>query len=214
MSKDDWFRRRSWTHVDRAEFFARLRRSRGAFHKAQYARIQAYELQIVGTQETFLAAVELLDAILANWSSDAQLAAVHHQYAQCLLGLGQQERAIESFRAVFRAQRQKRGQITDAHLDFGWLCITAPLPAMYAEVLMLLDEFQYRPLFPIHIYRDTAIRAIVHESLGDIPRAQEYARAALSAAARTESPLPRHRSLGVVRTTDHPIHDRLTLIAA
>lgn len=127
MSNDDWFRRKRWTPADRADFTARLRRSRGAFHKAQYARIQAYELQTVGTAETLCGAVELLDTILAEWRADAQLAAVHHQYAQCLLGLGHRDRAIDCFREVFSAQRQQRGHITGAHLDFGWLAIIVPL---------------------------------------------------------------------------------------
>jgi hypothetical protein len=69
MSNDDWFRRKTWTPVDCAEFFDCLRRRRGAFHKAQYARIQAYELQNVGTMETLHGAVELLDTILAEWHS-------------------------------------------------------------------------------------------------------------------------------------------------
>lgn len=214
MSNDDWFRRKTWTPADRAAFSARLRRSRGAFHKAQYARIQAYELQTVGTPETLRAAVELLDTILAEWRSEAQLAAVHHQYAQCLLLLGQRERAIESFREVFSTQRQQRGQITDAHLDFGWLAITVPLPQLYSEVLGVLDEFQYAPVFPVQIYRDAAIRAAIHHSRGEARFAREHAQRALASAALTRSPLPRHPTLGVVTATDSDIHAQLQSIVA
>jgi hypothetical protein len=48
---DDWYRRKTWTAEDREEFFTRLRRSRGAFHKAQYARIQAFELLTTRTRD-------------------------------------------------------------------------------------------------------------------------------------------------------------------
>jgi len=214
MSNDDWFRRRTWTPADRAEFSARLKRSRGAFHKAQYARIQAYELQTVGTPETLRGAVELLDTILAEWRSEAQLAAVHHQYAQCFLRLGQQERAIESFREVFRAQRQQPGHITDAHLDFGWLCISVPLPQLYPDVLGVLDEFQYAPVFPVQIYRDATIRAVIHHSRGEHQLARDYAQRALSSAALARSPLPRHPMLGVVTETDPDFHAQLQSIVA
>lgn len=214
MSNDDWFRRKTWTPNDRAEFSARLKRSRGAFHKAQYARIQAYELQTVGTLETLHAAVDLLDTILAEWRSDAQLAAVHHQYAQCLLRLGQQERAIESFREVFRAQRQRPGHITAAHLDFGWLCISVPLPKFYSEVLGALDEFQYAPVFPVQVYRDAAIRAIIHHSRSEHQIARECAQRALSSAALTRSLLPRHPTLGVVTAPDLGFHAQLQSIVA
>jgi len=214
MSKDDWFRRKTWSPADHADFYARLRRSRDAFHKAQYARIQAYELQTVGTPETLRGAIELLDAILAEWRSEAQLAAVHHQYAQCFLLLSQRERAIESFREVFSAQRQQRGHITNAHLDFGWLAITVPLPQLYSEVLGVLDEFQYAPVFPVQIYRDAAIRAAIHHSHGEPSLAREHAQRALASAALTRSPLPQHPTLGVVTAMDSDVHAKLQSIVA
>jgi len=214
MSNDDWFRRRTWTSADRADFLAHLRRSRGAFNKAQYARIQAHELQSVGTPETLRGAVELLDTILAEWSSEAQLAAVHHQFAQCFLLLGQRERAIESFRAVFSTQRQQRGHITDAHLNFGWLAITVPIQSLYSEVLGVLDEFKYAPVFPVQIYRDAAIRAAIHHSRGEDHFARDFAQRALASAALTRSPLPRHPTLGVVSRTDSDVHAQLLSILA
>jgi hypothetical protein len=212
MSNDVWFRRKTWTPADRADFSARIRRSRGAFHKAQYARIQAYELQTVGTPETLRGAVGLLDTILAEWRSEAQLAAVHHQYAQCFLLLGQWERAVESFREVFSTQRLQHGHTTDAHLDFGWLVITVPMPPLYSEVLGVLDEFQYAPVFPIQIFRDAAIRAVIHHSRGEVLLARDYAQRAL--AALTRSPLPRHPTLGGVTAVDSDVHAQLQSIVS
>ena len=214
MPNDDWFRHKTWTPADRAEFFARLRRSRGAFHKAQYTRIQAYELQTIGTQDAFRGALDLLDMILTEWRSEAQLAAVYHQYAQCFLGLDQQLRAIESFHEVFQAQRKQPGHITDAHLDFGWLCISVPLPESYSDALGLLDEFHYAPVFPVQIYRDAAIRAVILHSRGERKLAREFALRALTSAEVTRSPLPRHPTLGVVTETDPEIHARIQSIAA
>jgi hypothetical protein len=40
MSKTEWFRRDTWTDIDRDDFIARLKRARGAGNKAQYLRIQ------------------------------------------------------------------------------------------------------------------------------------------------------------------------------
>lgn len=214
MSNDEWFRRTTWTQQDQVEFFARLRRSRGAFHKAQYARIQAYTLQRVGTSEMLRSAIELLDMILAEWHSGAQLAMVHHQYTDCFLLLGQRERAIDSFRAVFCTQRQNRGTITRAHLDFGWLAVTVPLPELYSEVLEVLDEFQYAPVFPNQIYKDAAIRALIHHARGEDRLARDYANRALSAASRTRSPLPQRPTLGLVTNTTTPVQVQLQSIAA
>ena len=213
MPSDDWFRRKSWTEEDRADFTARLRRSRGAFHKAQYSRIQAYELQTVGTKENLLGAIELLDTILAEWKSEAQLAAVHHQYAQCLVLLGHRDRAIDHFREVFATQRVQRGHITSAELDFGWLAITIPMPSLYDEVLGVLDEFR-SGVFASEIYRDAAIRAIIHHSRGEHRPARDFAQLALNSAAVTKSQLPRHPGVGLVNSPDPDVHAQLQSIVA
>jgi len=41
MATEEWFRNTTWNKDIDAEFEARLKRSRGSFHKAQYLRIQA-----------------------------------------------------------------------------------------------------------------------------------------------------------------------------
>ena len=41
MATDDWYRNTTWDDKIEADFEARLKRSRGAFNKAQYLRIQA-----------------------------------------------------------------------------------------------------------------------------------------------------------------------------
>jgi hypothetical protein len=128
--------------------------------------------------------------------------------------LGQQELAIESFREVFRVQRQQPGHITDAHLDFGWLCISVPITQFYLEVLGVLDEFQYAPVFPIQIYRDAAIRAVIHHSRGQHQLAGDYAKRALSSSALPRSPVQRHPTLGVVTKPDSGIHAQLKSIVA
>jgi hypothetical protein len=139
---DDWFRRKTWTPKDREEFFGRLRRSRGARSKAQYARIQAYELLTTRTPEAYLAALELLDTILVEWREDAQLASVYHHCAECYVGLVDLPRAIDAYHQVFETQRVRKGELTMAHLDFGWLVATTPLPNLYDEALALLGEFR------------------------------------------------------------------------
>ena len=41
MASGDWYRNNDWNDTIETEFEARLKRSRGAFNKAQYLRIQA-----------------------------------------------------------------------------------------------------------------------------------------------------------------------------
>ncbi len=211
MADDNWYRKKTWTIEDQSAFMSRLRKSRGAFHKAQYARIQALELQYVGTTETILASIQLLDMILAEWSSEAQLAMIHNQYAECYLALSQYDHAIESFREVFNVQRKQYGYISNAHLDFGWLAISAPFPNLYTEVLDVIDEFK-QTTFPDTIYKDAAIRSIIYTERQDFKAAKVYAKLALSCAAITSPILPRLPKFGLVTKLDTGIQSQLQAI--
>lgn len=213
MSDDNWYRRKSWSPADRAEFQTRNARSRGARSKAQYARIQAYELQQVGGKSEIAGAMELLEQTLSQWRSEAELAAVYHQYGQCQLIVGNAQGAVESFRKAFEVQRSKPGWKTTAHLDFGLLCISHPLPELYEEALALLDEFQYPESFPIYAFKDAAIRAIVYAACGEPNIAREHAARALGSIGK-KSIFKRHSELGVVDHVDPRLEKQLRAIAA
>ena len=103
MSKTEWYRRSTWTEQDREEFTARLNRSRGAFYKAQYLRIQAAHLAEAGLHA---AAIELLDLLLLKFPEKNDLPFAHRQKAIALGRLRQTESAIEEFRAALAAQRE------------------------------------------------------------------------------------------------------------
>jgi tetratricopeptide (TPR) repeat protein len=212
LMADDWYRRKTWTAEDREEFFTRLRRSRGAFHKAQYARIQAFELLTTRTRDAYVAALELLDLILTEWRDDAQLASVYHHRAECFIGLGDRLSALDAFRQVFQTQRVSRGELTAAHLDFGWLVATAPIPELYDEALAVLDEFGHE-IFPVQRYRASAIRALIFDSLGQREQAQIHAHAALQETEATHSGFRYHACLGLVDLPDERTHNRLKTIA-
>src|ERR1700733_3713590 len=130
---DDWFRRKTWAPKDREEFFTRLRRSRGAANMAQYARIQASTLIGIHTRESYEAALALLDMILAEWPETTQLASVYQHRGECFTRLGDLPRAVDAYRQVFATQRAHKNWLTIAHLDFGWLVATTPLPELYDE---------------------------------------------------------------------------------
>jgi len=209
---NDWFRAKTWTLKDREEFFARLRRSRGAYNKAQYARIQAYELLTTRTREAYSAALELLDMILAEWSDEAQLASVYHHRAECFAGLGDLPHAIDAYREVFQTQRARRRESTMAHLDFGWLVATTPLPEFYDEALAVLREFHH-DMFPVDRYRAGAIQALILDSQGNREQARSHASTALEAAAAEHSGFRYHAKLGLVAAQDKRVYEKLQLLA-
>jgi tetratricopeptide (TPR) repeat protein len=210
MADDSWYRRRTWTSDDQAAFFERLRRSRDGFHKAQYCRIQAYELQQAGH---FQAALDLLELLMANWHDDAQQAAVYHQSAECLENLGDKQAAIAAYRSTFEVQRKTPGWITNAHLDFGLLVTTLPAPHLYDEALAVLDEFEYESPFPIQEYQAALARALIWDAKGDRLKARRHAKAALAAASKTHSGFTHHARLGLVENVSTELHGRIERIA-
>ena len=210
--RHDWYRRKTWTTKDREDFFAHLKRSRGAIHKAQYARIQAYELLTTRTPEAYSVALELLDMILANWGEDSQLASVHHHRAECFAGLGDLPRALDAYRLVFRTQRTLKRELTMAHLDFGWWVATTPLPEYYDEALGLLNEFTHNN-FPVDQYRASAIHALIFDVRGQREQARRHAHLALQAAIARHSGFRYHAKLGLVKSTDQKVYRQLQLLA-
>ncbi|MBN1908765.1 MAG: hypothetical protein JW818_03415 [Pirellulales bacterium] len=211
MADESWYRRKTWTPEDEAAFFARLKRSRGGFHKAQYCRIQAYELQDVGLYKV---ALMLLDHIMANWPEDAQQAAVFHQKAVCLERLGETADAILAYRLAFDAQRAMPSMLTNAHLDYAWLVATNPFPECFDEALTVLDEFQTHLSFPLEEFLAAAARAIILDAKGDSKASGRHAANALQAAEKTHSGFRYHDNLGLVKNMPPDLRERLEQLAA
>lgn len=209
----EWFRRTTWTEQDRAEFFARLKRSRSVFHKAQYLRIQAAHLCQVGDTPCLRAALDLVDLMLAEYPDTAQLAAAHAQRATCLVALGERAAALVAYRNAVDTERRVRGIRPGAYIGFAELVVELERDDLYAEVLSLLNEHASDEPFPLQRYRSSAVRAFIAERQGRHAEAQGHALAALDAAAETQSPMRYHRSLGLVTDRDSTAYARLLALA-
>ena len=106
VGKFEWYERSTWTPEDKADFQARLKRSRGSFNKAKYLRLQALALQDAGTEALLQAAVELLDQLLRDCPDSSLLTSTYQQRAECLADLGRYDEALANYQAAFEAQRQ------------------------------------------------------------------------------------------------------------
>jgi tetratricopeptide (TPR) repeat protein len=213
MSRVTWFRRATWTAADASDFAAHLKRSRSPFRKAQYLRIQASHLHAVGTPELTVAALGLLDQLLAEWPDESQLSLAHAQRAECLVDLGRSAEALDAYRSALRVRREAPNWGNDAHLDFGELVVALDRIELYDEVLRALDEFGGHEPFPAQQYSGATTRALIADRRADSLAAARWARMALAAARRTESPFPRHKHLGLVRYTDPEVYIRLRMLA-
>jgi hypothetical protein len=209
MGREDWYRATSWGHEQEKAFFDRLHRSRGAFHKAQYLRIQALYLQSTGSPELIEKALELLAILVRECPDESQLSLAHLQTARGRLALGRVEEAVASFKFSLDAQRRFRGIRAGAHLEFGWTIVQRRLTHLYADALSALDEFGGDERLPVEQYQAFAIRAIILEALGNAAEAARFAQASLDAAGLRHSGFARHPDLGLVNQSDERVNTQL-----
>jgi len=196
MSRRDWFRKTTWTHDDREDFFTHLRRSR-AHNRPQYLRIQAVTLQQTGNRDLIQAALKLQDLYFRDYPNDDFLAWVYEARAECFSKLGRVDEALEAWQNAFDAMR-KRPNIKINDLGFCVFVLEHKLANLYPEVLQMLREYKEQLLFPVQEYYYFGVLAILASRLGDSESARRYASRALSASSKTFSSLPRHPTFGLV----------------
>jgi tetratricopeptide (TPR) repeat protein len=212
---NDWFRKTTWSEADQADFFARLKRSRGDGMKAQFLRIQAYHLEETQSLELVRVAVTLLDKMLIEFpqASPSELPSAYNQKATCLAALGKNGEAIDCYRLALDAERKTKCR-TRAWLDFGRFICERMLFELFDEAVAILDEFKLNGLlFPIDTYEFSGIHAIIAARKRDIAKAKQFAAAALKAAAETKSGLRYHPTIGLVRDKETPFYKSVQAIA-
>lgn len=193
----DWFRKETWSATDKADFEARLKRSRGTYNKSQYLRIQAYHLQHA-SPPLYSAALELLDRVFNEFRDDSQIASAYLQKAQCLLALQDFSAAIPFYREGLKFELKHPGSRTSAWLDFPWQIAKEGRADLYEEALVIL-EHQTCPLFlPVDVYRINLVRAIIARHKGQHDAAWNCMEAARQALNAKTSGLSYHKNLGLV----------------
>ncbi|TGK07691.1 hypothetical protein EHO59_06210 [Leptospira semungkisensis] len=213
---DDWFRGPVWDEQTRLEFFQRLARSRGSFHKAQYARIKAHGLFESGDPERINESLKLLKTVEAEWPEPSEMAMCYLQMAQCHAALGQQEAAIESFEQCISAQRFYPNLQTRVLLDFPEYIAVNRLVNLYSRALELLSEWEKQgaaTVFPADKFTALASRAIFANDTKNLEQAIDLANQALSVSEVQHSGFRYHSRLGLVESED-PLLSAIQLLAA
>lgn len=209
----EWYRKTSWTTADQDDFSARLRRCRSDAHRAQYLRIQASHLQLLGTPEMIRAALGLLERVLNEFPEKFELAMTHVQKAECMKALGNPVQALASYRNALQAEREFRNVKTNAWLDFGWLIACNAMVDKYDEALAILKEFMGSLIFPVERFKYFAILAIISNHYSDEVAARDFAKKSLEAVSMKDSGFRYHREVGLVKNADENIIKLLEKIA-
>jgi tetratricopeptide (TPR) repeat protein len=212
---NDWFRKTSWSEADQADFFVRLKRCRTAYNKAQYLRIQAFHLEGVGSYEMLRASLELLEKMFAEFPEQTQLASAYNQKASCLAKLGDIDNAIVNYQCALETERKFPRVKTNAFMDFGKLVAENKLMRFYDEALTVLEaELNSRGIqFPADTFNAFGIRSLIAAQRGQTQEARKFAKVALEAAAKIDSGLRYHPTVGLVRDKETSFYKSVRAIA-
>lgn len=135
MGRHDWYRKGNWSQDDRADFFARLARSRSG--RSQYLLIQALHFRSAGIAEP---ALQLVEQYLSEFPpTDMFHVGALLQRAQCLEALGRIEEAEAAYLTTLGQQRTIQNYVTLVYIEFPWFAVKYGRRHLYSEALAALD---------------------------------------------------------------------------
>lgn len=205
----EWFRRTTWTDVDRDAFFARLARSRTPYHKAQYLRVQAYTLMQVGQKD---AALQLLNLLVSEYPEESQLALAHEHRGAILGAKGDVQAAIEAFAAGDRAERRYPNVHTRCSLMLALLIVEEGVVERYRDAAVAVDSYVSKNpdlLLPVDAYHVNVVCAALAKQERRDAAAKRFAEQAVSASETQAGPFRRYPKIGVLGNAISKLHSRL-----
>ncbi len=212
MTRNNWYLQTTWSEAQASSFFERLARSRTAFHRAQYLRIQALTLANTGDPTNIAAALGLLQRIFHEHPHKSELPSAYLQAAQCHDALGNIEEATAHFMGALEAQAQCPNNVSGVAHEFPWFIVRRGLVDLYDQALEALataDSF-----LPVQRFKEAACRAFIAAHRGEREAARASAQAALAAAGLKRSPFDRHPTIGLVSEADRKWAEQLELLAS
>jgi len=212
MKTQEWYRRRTWSAEDEAEFEINLARARG--QRSEYLRIQATTLAETDDPALADSAMALANRQLADDPDGIFRAQVLCTIARASATKGDVEGAVRAYRQAVKAE-EGRGARCGAYLEWAWFAVSRGLTEIYEEVLGALRSSMRDGdlVFPAAQYKYFGALALISEALGDSGNAVRMARNALDAAMKERSPFDRHPEVGLVEKRDTVVHRELTRLA-
>ena len=192
---DDWFRSPDWSPTARADFEARLKRSRDWNH-AQYIRIKGLALREAGQ---FQAARSLWERILEqDLGHDFEKAGTLEHLGDSYRDT-EPERATQYYRRLLAEHPTLNGSTATVEIALAELEMAKGQRADTEEALALLNSFLDRGTsqFPNVLFRWHLVLIDIAQATGERQTVQRAARNALDLAARGPV-FARHKDVGVV----------------
>jgi tetratricopeptide (TPR) repeat protein len=207
MATDEWFRNTTWDSNIETEFEARLKRSRGAYNKAQYLRIQASYLLDNSDKEIQLVGVRLMDRLIKDFPTE-EFSTIfgHEQLGDYYFKTGEFDKAEKHFRLVtehYIIKNTRGGTSATADLKLAETILTANWTEKFDEAYSICKNFPLDKLtFNSEKYYYAVLTAQICDKLNKKEEAKDFALTAIEISKITEPQFNRHKTVGLVRATE------------
>ncbi len=199
----DWYRRKTWTKTDEEEYFAKLGRARKD-GRAQYLRIQAFELIETKDKNLLTVAETLLNKILADYPDNKfERSSTFNHLGEIYKLRDDYETALKYFQKSLEFEMEYPKVITTSYLDFAETVIRAEKTELFDQVYQLLTEKinENSLKFPYQNYIMYSVMTVISDFKGDLVQAKVFADLADKFATTQTNSLwnPKKNKIGVVK---------------
>jgi|SRR5688572_3133138 len=210
MGAEDWYRNTSWDETIEADFEARLKRSRGAFHKAQYLRIQASYLLDNSDKNYQMVGLRLMERLIKDYPTE-EFSTIfgHEQIGDYFLKQGDIDIAEQQFRIVtdyYKNKKSRSGTSGIADLKLAETILTSNQADKFEEAYKLCKEY---PVGELTMNSDkfyyAALAARLCIKMNKKEEAKDYAKTAINLSKKTEPQFNRHKTVGLVNAADEQL---------
>ena len=192
MSRDDWFRNKTWNPRIEKAFFEKLSRARS--QRDQYLAIQAIEL----APRRPKVALKLIDHYFETREDDFNDARALLAKVNAQLALSNEAEAVSAYKDLLEREAEFPNSTTNAFVDYPYLVATRQFEDEYDSALEVLETRKDDLAWPISRFKWHASHALILSNRGNESEAREHARQAIEAAEAKKSPFQYHRNLGLV----------------
>jgi len=210
MANDIWYINKIWNSEIEANFEARLKRSRGSFHKAQYLRIQATCLLDSVEKTTQLIGISLMERLIVEFPTE-EFSTIfgHEQLGDYYLKAGDFDKAERYFRVVvdyYETKKSRSGTSGKADLKLAETFLTEGKSVKLQEAYSICMNYPKSQLtFNSDIFYYAELTAHICDKLKKKEEAKEFAKSAIEISKITEPQFYRHKTVGLVNATERQL---------
>jgi hypothetical protein len=219
MASDDWFRNKNWNATIETEFEARLKRSRGAFHKAQYLRIQASYLLNNPDRNIQQVGLLLMNRMISSFPNEEfSITLGHEQLGDYYFKTGDFNKAEHLFRIVtdrYKTKNTRSGTSAMADLKLAETILNSDQSNKFEEAYNLCKEHPVDELtFNSDKFYYAELMAHLCDKMNKTDEAKYFAKSALEISKITKPQFARHKTIGIPSASTNQLRTLEQIIMA